>query len=363
MTTSAFATAEVLTFVAPHAVEIRSVPLGPPPPGHVLFQARLSAISAGTERLAWRGELPPDTVLDETLALGTGSATTFQYPFAYGYASVGTVVACGAGVPEQFQGQRVFAYCAHASASHVPWGDVVVLPEALADDAAVLLASMETAVNLVLDAAPLLGERVMVLGQGVVGLLTTALLSRFPLAALTAVEEHAARAQLARRLGAHQVLSPQAALRKEGQEGQEGRADLVIELSGRPETMDLALALAGQEARVVVGSWYGNRRAPIDLGGSFHRRRLRVISSQVSHIAPHLCSRWTRARRWEVALAALARMGDEGLVTSLLSHRVPFAAAAEAYALLDAPAAGSASAGNVLQIVLVHTTSPERNSA
>src|SRR5262249_51218121 len=153
------------------------------------------------------------------------------------------------------------------------------------------LAHMETAVNLLLDGAPLLGERVLVLGQGTIGLLVTALAARFPLQALIAVEGVPARARLARALGATRVVAPG----EEARPGPDG-ADLAYELSGRPEALDVAVAAAGREARIVVGSWYGRKRAPVDLGGAFHRGRLRLLSSQVSHIAPALSARWNRGR-------------------------------------------------------------------
>jgi threonine dehydrogenase-like Zn-dependent dehydrogenase len=184
----------------------------------------------------------------------------------------------------------------------------------------------------VLDGRPQLGERVAVVGQGVVGLLTTALLARFPLASLAAVDSDPARAALARRFGATA-------------EAARAAADLSFELTGAPAALDTAIALTGREGRVVVGSFYGDKRAPVDLGGHFHRGRLTLISSQVSHLPPALGARWDRARRRDVAWAALARVDS----AALISHRVPLGRAAEAYPLLQ----GGPGAG-VLQVLLVH---------
>ena len=319
-------TRQSLLFCGPRRVELREESVGPPPPGHVLARTRVSAISAGTELMAFRGDLPRDMPLDETLgSLGPG---TFTYPFRYGYASVGEVIACGDGVDAAWIGRRVFSFQPHATAFVAPAENALVVPAELASESAVLFAQMETAVNLTLDGAPLLGEVVLVIGQGVVGLLVTALLARFPLATLAVAENIAARADAGRRLGADDVVtSIKDCERVLGSRG----ADLVYELSGNPEALELALGAAGHEARVVVGSWYGNKRSPIDLGGRFHRRRLRLISSQVSHIGAALSARWDRIRRFASVWTSLTEIDTLSLVT----HRVPIQDAQAAFALLD----------------------------
>jgi threonine dehydrogenase-like Zn-dependent dehydrogenase len=192
---------------------------------------------------------------------------------------------------------------------------------------------METAVNLVLDGRPLLGERVVVVGQGMVGLLATALLARFPVESLLAIESLPLRAEAARALGARVVGATEAR-----------DADLVYELSGDPAALDLALAAAGREGRVIVGSWYGSKRAAIDLGGGFHRGRLTISSSQVSHLAPALSARWDRTRRFQAAWQALQRLDARPLIT----HRLPFAEAQQAYELVDR------SPDRALQVLLIH---------
>lgn len=329
-----------LLFTGPRRVELREEELGPPPPGHVLCRTLASAVSAGTELLAFRGQLPADTPLDETLGALGGS--TFAYPFRYGYASVGEVTAVGGGAADRaWVGRRVFAFEPHASAFVARVEDVQPVPQGTPAEKAALLAHMETAINLLLDGAPLYGERVLVIGQGTVGLLVTALLARFPLGALVAVEPLPARAEAGRRFGADHVAAGEEAARHALGPG---GADLVYELSGDPAALDLAIAAAGHEARVVVGSWYGGKRAPVDLGGRFHRRRLRLVSSQVSHIAAALSARWDRARRFEAAWAALGDV-DTG---ALVSHRVPFREAQAAYELLDAHPE------RVLQLLLTH---------
>jgi 2-desacetyl-2-hydroxyethyl bacteriochlorophyllide A dehydrogenase len=338
--------ARALLFAGPRRITFEDVALGAPPPGHALVETRVSAISAGTELLAFRGQLPADAALDETLsALGGG---TFAYPFRYGYASVGRVVALGDGDRDGGDrgggisiGRTVFAFQPHASAFVAPVGELLPVPDALAPESAALLAHAETAVNLILDGAPLLGEKVLVIGQGIVGLLVTALLARFPLAALVAAEPLPARARAARALGATVIAADAAAV--QAALGARG-ADLVYELSGDPRALDLAVAAAGHEARIVVGSWYGDKRAAVDLGGRFHRRRLRLLSSQVSHIGAALSARWDRARRFDAAWDALARVDARALVT----HRFPFVEAQAAYDLLDRQP------GEALQVLLTH---------
>lgn len=320
-----------LVFTAPGRVEIvaatedeaRAAAL--PPPGQVWVRTLVSALSAGTELLAFRGQIAPGTVLDETLAsLGTG---TFQYPFRYGYAAVGEVMAAGTGVAPAWVGRRVFAFQPHATAFVAAVGELVPVPDGLAPERAVLLAHMETAVNLVLDGAPLIGEQTLVIGQGTVGLLVSALLSRFPLATLTVCEPLPHRAATARRFGAHRALEADQVVGALGDHG----ADLVYELSGDPAALDLAIAAAGHEARIVIGSWYGSKRASVDLGGRFHRRRLRLVSSQVTHIAPALSARWNRQRRFALAWKALQEIDT----LPLISHRVRFTDAQAAYELID----------------------------
>jgi 2-desacetyl-2-hydroxyethyl bacteriochlorophyllide A dehydrogenase len=328
-----------LVFTAPRRAEIVDEELAAPAAGQLLVRTRVSAISAGTELLVYRGELPADRPLDESLpALG---GAPFSYPARYGYAAVGEVTAVGPGVSTAWVGRLVFALEPHASAFVAAEGDVVEVPPGLEVERAALFASMETAVNLVLDGAPGLGERVAVLGQGVVGLLATSLLSRFPLSALVVLDGLAARACRGLALGAHAAVTDvgaaRVALLGDG-------ADLTFELTGNPAALDGALALTGKEGRVVVGSFYGTKRASVDLGAHFHRGRLALASSQVSRLPPALTGRWDRGRRRQVAWEALARVETSALVT----HRFALGRAAEAYARLDAAPA------ETLQVLLTY---------
>lgn len=311
-----------LYFDAPRSISVRRESL--PPPGLLQATVRtvVSAVSAGTEMLFYRGQAPSDMALDATLASLSGAC---EYPLRYGYACVGIVERLGAGVEPAWLGRRVFAFEPHASAFVAPVSSLVPLPETISDECAALLPNAETATNLVLDGAPLVGERVVVFGAGIVGLLTTTLLARFPLDRLVVIEPHAERRAHALRAGAHEVLAAAGAAQALHD------FDLVFELSGNPAALNNAIDAAGYGARVVVGSWYGAKPAALDLGGHYHRNRIQLIGSQVSTIAPGLSGRWDKPRRIAYALNLLASADFSPFIT----HRWPFADAANAYRLID----------------------------
>jgi 2-desacetyl-2-hydroxyethyl bacteriochlorophyllide A dehydrogenase len=316
--------AQALFHVAKRRVEVREFELAPPAVGEVLVRSRRSAISPGTEALVFEGDFPPDAALDARIAsLGGG----FDYPFRYGYSLVGEVVGVGPGVDASLQGRTVFAFHPHQDLAVVPVDDCCPVPEGIAPEAALFLPQVETAANLVLDGAPLLGERVLVFGQGVVGLLTAALLSRFPLSRLVAVEPLAWRRELALGRGVPEAVDPDDAHAWRAMLASLGGVDLVFELSGHMGALDRAIEAVGFGARIVVGSWYGARSRPIDLGGRFHRNRLRIVSSQVSTLDPSLGGRWDRARRLALAWRMLAELRPEGLA----SASYPLARCAEAF--------------------------------
>lgn len=323
-------------FEAPREVSVRREPLEPLAADEVLVATHLSAISAGTELLFYRGHVPDDMATDASLAaLNATDGRDSRYPLRYGYAAVGRVVATGAAVDALWSGQRVFAFQPHSSHFAAHPNDLVALPNSVSDEQATLLPNMETAVNLLLDGRPLIGERVIVLGLGIVGLLTTALLARLPLAHLVAIDPIAARREQALALGAHEAFAPGAADLKEV------NADLIYELSGNPAALADAICGAGFGSRIIVGSWYGTKQAPLPLGADFHRNRVAITSSQVSTIASPLGDRWSKPRRLSVALNNLSAV-DSTISAAhinaarLITHTFPVVDAAQAYALLDA---------------------------
>jgi threonine dehydrogenase-like Zn-dependent dehydrogenase len=203
---------------------------------------------------------------------------------------------------------------------------------------------METAVNLIQDAAPILGERVLVLGQGVVGLLVASLLKEFPLQKIVTSDNYALRRKVSLEIGVDDCFDPND-LKPEVHTSLSNPStsvyntysdyaqsmDLTFELSGSPSAMNDAIAFTVFDGRIVIGSWYGDKQAPIDLGSTFHRSRIKLISSQVSTIAPSLSGRWDKARRFEVAWDALKRIQPEKWIT----HHFPIEEAAHASQLLD----------------------------
>ncbi len=317
----------LLYFTAPRQVEVRQDDLPAPGPGQLQIHTTRSAISAGSELLLYAGEVPSQAAADEQLSALAGS---LAYPLKYGYCAVGRVAAAGPDLDPTWQGRRVFAFNPHESAFNVSAEEVQPIPDEIPDEDAVFLANMETAVNLMLDALPRLGERVAVIGQGVVGLLATALLRRHPLAALYVFDRYLSRRARAEAFGADQAFDPSDSNAAKSALGPQG-ADLVLELSGQPEALNLALDMVGAGGRVVVGSWYGQRRAAINLDERFHRGRVQIISSQVSQLPAALSARWDRRRRFNLAWDLLAAVQP----SQLISHRFPLDEAAAAYALLS----------------------------
>jgi 2-desacetyl-2-hydroxyethyl bacteriochlorophyllide A dehydrogenase len=208
----------------------------------------------------------------------------------------------------------------------------VRLPPDLDPTLGVFFANVETAVNVLLDAHPRLGERVLVFGQGVVGLLVTQLCRRAGAGLTIAVDPIERRRALSRDVGADAALAPEDGLAGRVRDLTDGAgADLAIEASGNPAALAQALDCVATEGTVVVCSWYGTKPVTLPLGGAFHRGRLRLVSSQVGSIAPCLQPRWTRERRAALARDLLSQLH----LSSLITHRFPFERAAEAYALVE----------------------------
>jgi len=328
-----------LWFTQPYHVEVRERSLPPLASGHIRVKNECSAISAGTEMLVYRGQLPSDISLDATLESLQHDQT---YPLQYGYACVGRVEQIGAEVDSSWLGKRVFSFQPHASHFAATPEQVILLPDDIEPEAAVFLANMETAVNLVLDGSPALGERVLILGQGVVGLLVSSLLAQFPLTQLVALESLSLRKAQSLKFGVQQVFDPHSAadlasleqllhLPVQLSDTAKSGADLIYEVSGVASALNLAINLSSYAGRIVIGSWYGNKADNLNLGGVAHRNRLKFISSQVSTIAPEWSGRWDKPRRFDVAWDMIRRVQPQ----QMISHRVPLEQAPFLYSLLD----------------------------
>jgi 2-desacetyl-2-hydroxyethyl bacteriochlorophyllide A dehydrogenase len=319
--------ARAVWFPAPRQVEVRSAPLGVPGPGEVLVETLVSAISHGTEMLVYRGQVPPEITLDLPTLEGS-----FRFPIKYGYAAVGRIAGLGPGVEGLADGDLVFALHPHQTAFVVPASLVSRLPGRLRPERGLFFANLETALNALLDEPVRLGERVVVLGQGVVGLLIGMLARRNGARLIVVADASERRRETARQLGADAALPVGDGLAEAIAASMGGRAaDLVFEASGNPAALQTAIDMVAVNGTVVVCSWYGTKTAALQLGGHFHRGRVRIRSTQVGQVDPGLSPRWDRGRRGEEVLALLAELPLEGLI----SQRFAFQDAAEAYRLVD----------------------------
>jgi threonine dehydrogenase-like Zn-dependent dehydrogenase len=325
----------------------------------VEVDALCSLISSGTELKVYRGEIPQGEEAGEVDVNIKGMAgETLAYPLRYGYALVGRVVRCGADVAdrERLMGREgggegaaplVFAFSPHASRAVVAASSLLVVPPGILAEDAVYFPSVETALSLVQDARPLAGERVTVVGAGLIGLLVLAVLKRFPLGSLRAVDPLMVRRHLARRMGASVAVDPgmlrtgkkkegagdeggggmeEGGDRREAGGGEEGaweedgvhEADTSIEVSGVAAGLQTAIDQTGYGGKVVIGSWYGNHETPaaLRLGLAFHRSHLRLYVSQVSRISTELQDRWTKARRYQTAWRLLKEIRPSTTLTS-----------------------------------------------
>jgi threonine dehydrogenase-like Zn-dependent dehydrogenase len=300
--------ARALFHTAPRRVEIRELPTPRPAAGEVLVRTLSSGISGGTERLVYRGEIPADLALDDTIdALGG----TFAYPFAYGYACVGEVAESG---------QRVFAFHPHQDVFTAQLSELVPLP-AIDPAAATLFPLVETALQVTLDAGSGYRDRVIVLGAGVLGLLTGLLLQRAGWRPLLAEPQEWRRA-LAGSLGVSAV-APAELVSEE--------VALVIDASGNPDAPAMALDLLAHEGTLLIASWFGTKPVVLPLGGAFHRRRLTIRSTQVSSVPARLSGTWTRSRRRQETVALITELPLAQLCTDVFD----FGRAAEAFQAVD----------------------------
>jgi threonine dehydrogenase-like Zn-dependent dehydrogenase len=295
--------AEALWYVGAGRAEIRREPLGEPGPGEIEVRALHSAISRGTERLVFAGRVP-ETEFERMRGPFMGGA--FPFAVKYGYAMVGRVERG----PAELQDRIVFALHPHQSAFILPATAVAPLPPGLPPARAVLAANMETALNAVWDAAPAPADRIAVVGAGVVGALVAWLCAQLPGARVALVDVDPSRAALAHSLGAA-FAEPAAAA---------GDCDLVVHASGTASGLATALGLAGEEATVLELSWHGAGDVAVPLGGAFHSRRLKLISSQVGRVAASRRARWTPRRRLAAALDLL----QDGRLDALLAPAIAF---------------------------------------
>jgi threonine dehydrogenase-like Zn-dependent dehydrogenase len=269
--------------------ELRSEELPAPGPGEALVRALYSGISKGTEMVVHRGAVPPRVAKEMRAPHQEGQ---FPGPVKFGYLSVG-VVEDG---PEDWKGQRVFCLNPHQDRYIVPVADLTRIPESVPARRAVLTGTVETAVNALWEAGPRLGDRVAVVGAGLVGGMVATLLRTFPLDRLQLVDLDPGRKQLADALGVD-FAHPDEAL---------ADCDIVFHCSASQEGLERSLQLAGDEGDVIEMSWYANREVTLPLGEDFHARRLSIRASQVGVVARARRHRRTNADRLDLAVSLLA---------------------------------------------------------
>lgn len=299
--------AQALWITGAGAVEMRETPFEAGP-GMVEVETLYSGISRGTERLVWTGGVPDSE--HETMKAPFQEGD-FSFPVKYGYAAVGRL-AGGAR-----EGETVFVLHPHQDRFAVPQEAAVPVPGGVPPERAVLAANMETALNIVWDAGVSAGDKVTVVGAGVVGALAGYLCARMPGAEVCLVDVDAEKAGLAEAMGCDFVAPGQAA----------GERDVVIHASASSDGLATAIGLAGMEATVVEASWFGTHRPEVPLGGAFHQRRLRIVGSQVGQVPPDRRARWSYRRRLEKALDLLA----DPALDALISGETAFDGLAEAY--------------------------------
>jgi 2-desacetyl-2-hydroxyethyl bacteriochlorophyllide A dehydrogenase len=329
---------DAVWFPEPRRVEIREEAAAKLGRDGVRVRNVVSGLSAGSELLVYTGHAPHELQPDLPTIGGD-----FGLPIKFGYASVGRVVEAGSGVELLAVDDLVFVHHPHQTEYVVPADAVIRLPVDLSPETGIFSANLETAVTVTLDAHPRLGEAVLVVGQGVVGLMITMLLRRVGARPIVTVDLHRRRREASASVGADHALGPEDDVvdRVLGLTGGRG-VDVAVEVSGSPAALQACLDAVAFAGTVVVASWYGTRDATLALGGAFHRRRVRIVSSQVSSLDPSLTPRWDRTRR----TALVSELLRELPLAALVTHRFPFREAASAYEMLDR------TPGECLQVVL-----------
>lgn len=289
----------LLLFNGDGTTRLVAEPLAAPTGAEVQIRTQCTLVSAGTERLVLNGQVDPQ--LRDT----TEDGTTFSYPRPYGYCTVGTVVATGPDATISV-GTRVFGFLPHATHHTAPEPAVHALPDALSTSDACFIPNVETAFGIVWDAQVGLGSRVVLIGAGTVGLLVARLLHNIPALNLAVVDRAAVLQRIATYLPDARRYPPDQLADAAWPNASPAGPDAIIECSGQPAMLQQAMNQAGQETRVVVGSWYGTKSVELDLGGAFHRNRLTLASTPVSTLPAARKTRWSKPRQVQTAMEIAA---------------------------------------------------------
>lgn len=304
----------LLLFNGDGTTRLTATPLALPAEAQVRVRTLCTLVSAGTERLVLNGQIDPD--LHDT----TTDGADFSYPRPYGYCTVGVVTEAGPDA-ELNSGTRVFGFLPHATHHTVAADAVFPLPDALSAPDAAFIPNVETALNVVWDAAVGPGSRVVLIGAGTVGTLVVRLLRAVPALDLAVVD----RAPVLRRLRAAypalHTYTPDAFTRAALPDAWKDGPDVVIECSGQPAMLQRALDVSGQETKVVMGSWYGTKPVTLDLGAAFHRKRLTVAATPVTTLPAHRKTRWSKNRQLRTAMELAATLAPAQSDTQVVDFR------------------------------------------
>jgi len=315
-----------ISFVAPCKVILEEIELPSLGSKQILLKSICSAISPGSERLIYRGQFPQDQPIDLNFL---DQNEKFGFPMTYGYSLVGEIIAVGSTLSSAYIGKKAFAFKPHQTHVVCLLEELFLLPADFDPFHACFLANFETATNLVLDSRPLLGERVAIIGQGVLGLLTHQIMQEFPLDKLLVIDTNTYRLEIARSQSEATALLPIEL------EDYYHSCDLIVELSGQLQSLEQAIQLCRYEGRIISGSWYGEGPQLLALNTHFHRMRIQIQSSQVSTISPELRGRYDSHRRLALAFKLLKNKSTVNFIT----HRFLFTEdkVREAYQHLDKP--------------------------
>ena len=295
-------------FTAPGTVEIRTDRLTVPQGRKTLFRSRIMGISPGTEKQIYLGNFLSGKPSDPTVDCMDGE---FSYPFAYGYINI----------VEDEAGTRFLGFLPHTEQALAHEKDLFLLKDDLDDEQALFIPHLETAISIIHDSHPKLGDRVLIVGAGVIGTLTSRILGK-----IMGVDNLVFDIDPEKKL-----WFPDGNFCYDTAQLAADQFDLCIEASGSPQGLQTCMEYSGHEGTVTVASWYGEQEIPLNMGSSFHWKRLKLISSQVSNMSPLRSSHWNKARRLRVAADLAAKVETQDLLT----HRFPFSQAVRAYQLLE----------------------------
>ena len=318
---------ESLYFLGSNEAEVREENIDEPRKNEVLVESIVSSVSAGTEMHFYHGELEEGIMID-------GSIEKFkkglEYPLKYGYSNMGRVITVGEDVSDEWLGEIVLSFHPHETHHIHQVDELIKKPDGIGVERFSFLPCIETAVNFMMDGKGMIGERVLVSGQGVIGLLTTRLLKMLPLEKLVTLDNLENRRKWSKKLGADVSLSGKLEFEDILKKSRVEDFDLVFEVSGNIKGLEKAVDLAGFGGRIIVGSWYSGKKG-VKLGTYFHRNRIKMISSQVSSISGRFLDRWDKDRRLKTSL----KMLDEVEPEKLISHKINFKDAPKAYETID----------------------------